>query len=74
MAGTAPGGGGGDVVHLHPVTPLSSNFVQIYSGVGSIFCDKKNRDQINLCSDEYRKLLKRAYFKIAAASSFIESY
>ena len=43
-------GGGG--VYLHPVTPLSlklddSNFVQNYFGVKSIFCDKKNRDQID---------------------------
>ena len=38
--------------HLHPVTPLSlkldeSNFVQNYFGIRSIFCNKKNRDQIN---------------------------
>ena len=41
----------GGVFHLHPVTLLSfksddSNFVQNYSRIGSIFWDKKNRDQI----------------------------
>ena len=40
---------GRDVFHLHPITPLSltsddSNFVQNYSGVGSIFWGKKNQD------------------------------
>ena len=43
---------GGDIFHLHPVTPLSfmsddSNFVQNHFGIGSIFWDKKNRDQID---------------------------
>ena len=43
--------GGGGVFHLYPVTPLSlksddSNFVQNYFGVGSIFCGKKNGNQI----------------------------
>ena len=50
--------------------------------IGSIFCDKKNLGQINndvtitsLCSNDYRKLLKTSYFKIAAtSSSFISSY
>ena len=86
LAGLIPGGGR-VVFHLHPVTPLSlqsddSNFVQNYFGVRSIFCDKKNRDQIDndvtrrhFCSDEYRELLKTAYIKITAASlSFLESY
>ena len=49
LAGLVTGGGGG--FHLHPVTPLSlksddSNFVQKYFGVRSIFCEKKNGDQI----------------------------
>ena len=39
-----------------------SDFVQNYFGVGLIFCGKKN------CSDDYRKLLKTAYFKITATS------
>ena len=51
LAGVVPGPGG-DVFHLHPVTPLAfksddSNFVQNYFGVGSIFWGKKNRDQID---------------------------
>ena len=90
LAGAVPGGGGAvewSVFHLHPVTPLSltsddSNFVQNYFGVGSIFWGKKNRIKLimtslcrHLCSDEYRKLLKTAYFKIIAASlCFIECY
>ena len=81
--------GGGGVFYLHPLTPLSlksdiSNFVKNYFGIRSIFCGKKNRYQIDnrlmslschLCSHEYRKLIKTAYFKITAASlSFFESY
>ena len=43
---------GGDVFDLHPLTPFSlksndSNFVQNYFGIGSVFCGKKNRDQID---------------------------
>ena len=42
----------GGVFHLHPVTPLffksdDSNLAQNYSGIGSIFWGKKNRDQID---------------------------
>ena len=52
MAGVVPGGGGGGGFHLHLVTPLShksddSSFVKNYSGVSSIFCGKKNWDQID---------------------------
>ena len=49
MAGVVSGG---DVFHLHPVTPLSSksddsDFVRNYFGVRSVFCGKKSRDQID---------------------------
>ena len=77
LAGVLPGGG----VQLHPVTPLSlklagSNFVQNYFGVRSIFCDKKNWDQIDndvtMMSSLFSrvsKIAKTTYFKIAAPSS-----
>ena len=87
LAGVVPG----RCFNLHPVTHLSlksddSNFVQNSFGVLSVLWGKKNREQTDndvtmasLCSDEYRKLLITAYFKITAASlfafaSFIESY
>ena len=49
LAGVVPVAG---FFHLHPVTPLSlkldhSHFVQNYFGVRSIFCSKKNWDQID---------------------------
>ena len=43
---------GGSKLTEQTLTPLSlksddSNFVQNYFRIGSVFCDKKNRDQIN---------------------------
>ena len=72
----------GEVFHLHPLTPLPLKFVQNYFEERSIFCDKKIGIRAlmtslwrHLCSNEYRKLLKTAYFKVtAASSSSIQSY